>query len=863
MRKLLLILSILLMSSASVFSQTMMLKPFGVSPRFAESDTTDMFDRAFSGELNVGVETEMYFQGMLDGASLTSPVFSVTLAPENSIAVFGVAMDVDTSTQIAAFIPDVVGTYVLTFTDGSYTASVTVNSGLYEGMVDGGCTLCHNSKYVEWQGTGHSIHLKRGLNGTLSSHYGPSCISCHTVGFDVNANNQGFDDREFVFPDTLFVGQYDSMLVAYPDAMKLANIQCESCHGPGSEHHGNKTDNKIAATYNSKNCAVCHDEGTHHLFPAQYDISRHANPLHPYTRASCAACHNGKGFVDYVESGKQDLTVDEDMNVAITCATCHDPHSAENEHQLRTVEVTLGNGVVVDKGDNGVLCMNCHKSRRNAAEYTGPDFRYSKHFGPHHGPQADMLMAANVPTFGKKLPTSPHISATDNACVDCHMYPGHVDVNNNVILVGSHTFNVVDPDGNDNVAICNKCHGDIGTSFSDKKYYRNGSADLDGNGVEEGLQIEVEGMLNKLAMMLPPIDSAAVDMSGKYIYSETEVKAAYNYFFVEEDGSQGIHNPAFTVALLDVSMQAVKNNAVEGGIVSIQDVPNDQGKNVTIIWNKFIDDGVSADPIASYTVKRFDGDTTVWTGVGSHTADGSARYALVVPTLYDSTADGNALTQFKVVALSNSGNVFVSDAEVGYSMDNLVPEAPANPTILVQNKTINLAWDASVAPDVNFYRVYRSTSMNFVPTETEEIGTTAEVQFNDDGAADGTYYYKIAAVDFSGNLGEFSAEVSVKVTAIDGEGLVPTAFSLDQNYPNPFNPTTTIGFSVKTAGMVNLTVFNAVGQKIAVLVDKELAAGPYSTNFDGTALSSGVYFYQITISGSEHFSSVHKMMLMK
>ena len=63
--------------------------------------------------------------------------------------------------------------------------------------------------------------------------------------------------------------------------------------------------------------------------------------------------------------------------------------------------------------------MNCHQSRRDAATYTNQP---GSHYGPHYAPQADMLIGTNVATFGKTLPTSPHISALENACVDCHMH---------------------------------------------------------------------------------------------------------------------------------------------------------------------------------------------------------------------------------------------------------------------------------------------------------------------------------------------------------------------------------------------------------------------------------------------------------
>ena len=573
MKKLFFTMVLSLLLSSVVFSQELKVTTFGVSPRDVVKDSVEnYFDRAYNGLLNVGIETKMFFKGEFIDSTLTNPTWTLIEKPAGSVADFGLIKNVDASTQIISLIPDVVGTYRIVFSDGLAADTISFNAALYLGVTNGtpNCKDCHNTaewdfKYDEWMGTGHSSMLERGLNGTLSDHYASYCISCHTVGYDPNANNDGFDDFSFVFPDTLIPGMYDSMMVAYPDAMERANIQCESCHGPGSGHFGNKYN--IAKTLSTDNCAWCHDSGTHHIFPEQWDNSVHGNPQHPYTRASCAPCHNGAGFVEYVENGKVDLTEDLPENVAITCATCHDPHDATNLHQLRTLEGTLGNGVELTQGGTGVLCMNCHKSRRNGIEYTNDYLNHlSTHYGPHHGPQADMLYATNVPTWGENLPTSPHLSATEDACVTCHMSEEHLDMGTEVPYAGGHTFSMTYPDGTDNVEACAPCHGNIGTSFSDKKYYVNGSADLDGDGVENGLQIEIQGLLDKLALLCPPVGNpevAVVDSSVTLL----QAQASYNYFFVEEDRSLGIHNPAFTYALLVASIEAL------GGTVDVGD-PN-------------------------------------------------------------------------------------------------------------------------------------------------------------------------------------------------------------------------------------------------------------------------------------------------
>jgi len=85
-------------------------------------------------------------------------------------------------------------------------------------------------------------------------------------------------------------------------------------------------------------------------------------------------------------------------------------------------------------------------------------------------------------------------------------------------------------------------------------------------------------------------------------------------------------------------------------------------------------------------------------------------------------------------------------------------------------------------------------------------------------------------------------------------------FALQQNYPNPFNPSTTIRYSIAKASNVRLTVFNLIGQKVAVLINQPMNAGNYTAQFDASALSSGMYFYRLD---AGEFSETRKMLLVK
>ncbi len=106
-----------------------------------------------------------------------------------------------------------------------------------------------------------------------------------------------------------------------------------------------------------------------------------------------------------------------------------------------------------------------------------------------------------------------------------------------------------------------------------------------------------------------------------------------------------------------------------------------------------------------------------------------------------------------------------------------------------------------------------------------------------------------------------SASWSFKiVTGVDEPSHGPATFTLLQNYPNPFNPTTTIEFSVSKPIFVHLSIFNILGQEVQVLVNGEKNPGSYSVQFNGSNLSSGVYFYRLQ---AGTFSQIKKMELLK
>jgi hypothetical protein len=126
--------------------------------------------------------------------------------------------------------------------------------------------------------------------------------------------------------------------------------------------------------------------------------------------------------------------------------------------------------------------------------------------------------------------------------------------------------------------------------------------------------------------------------------------------------------------------------------------------------------------------------------------------------------------------------------------------------------------------------------------------------------------YTIAAVKpgFTTALSSFTGQSPTGV-GDDEEQTLPSQFSLQQNYPNPFNPTTTISFTLPTRSTVTLSVFNTLGQEVAVLDDANKAAGEYTVVWDGKnkqneSVASGVYFYRLI---ADNYADTRSMVLIR
>jgi len=189
-------------------------------------------------------------------------------------------------------------------------------------------------------------------------------------------------------------------------------------------------------------------------------------------------------------------------------------------------------------------------------------------------------------------------------------------------------------------------------------------------------------------------------------------------------------------------------------ITEINDVPDDQGGRVYINFHRSSFDIDSLNGIGGYQGERM--DDVGWVGVGTCNGSGADNYIIEVNTLVDSSSSTDGMTVFRVIANMEEGN-FASTPASGYSIDNIAPAAPTGLLAVVIDESIELSWNVSPDDDFHYFILEKSTDSEFDDYETiETIDTTytdTECEINL------TYYYHLAAVDYTGNLSEYSGIV--------------------------------------------------------------------------------------------------------
>ncbi len=338
-------------------------------------------------------------------------------------------------------------------------------------------------------------------------------------------------------------------------------------------------------------------------------------------------------------------------------------------------------------------------------------------------------------------------------------------------------------------------------------------------------------------------------------------------------------------------------------VIEAEDVPNDQGGQAMLtfaasrlddytegniqyysVWRKLgilemqaMLDAGTKETLPSMVGPEFDGEAyrfislegamSAFEWLANVDAHEMPEYSYTAATLYDSTAVDPGIHTFMVSAHAYLTSFWDSPPVEAYSVDNL---SPCVPLALAGEQSftpagMELTWDPNIEDDLGGYNIYRDIGESFEPGTGNLIATTCDENlFDGDWGWDVGFCYKVSAIDIHGNESDHAVLCAGQITGDDPMPLPDKTF-LGQNFPNPFNPNTTIAFGLKSGGFVNLSIYNAAGQLVSVLINESRPAGPYTAVWngkdqDGSSVTSGVYFYKLT---AKEFEETKKMILLR
>lgn len=300
----------------------------------------------------------------------------------------------------------------------------------------------------------------------------------------------------------------------------------------------------------SVGCFTCHSDTDVRLRVAriQYENSVHAaaentnrNRLYSPSYEACERCHTSQGFISFVTGAPTDTT----GFTPLDCFSCHAPHTNGTLELRVTSAVILENGTVFDRGPAN-LCATCHHSRANVLTTVEDSVNMNSRYGPHHSNQSDMLIGTNAYEYaGYNYTRSWHSTGVTRGCPMCHMSSSEHET------IGGHSWWMRNEDrGFENIAGCNStgCHDTAPLTTLD----RPADSDFNNNGVIEGVQDEIHGLADTLLALLVAANltnSSGVPVS-RVVATADSAGAVYNYVFIEEDRSFGVHNTDYSVGML-------------------------------------------------------------------------------------------------------------------------------------------------------------------------------------------------------------------------------------------------------------------------------------------------------------------------
>ena len=308
-------------------------------------------------------------------------------------------------------------------------------------------------------------------------------------------------------------------------------------------------------------------------------------------------------------------------------------------------------------------------------------------------------------------------------------------------------------------------------------------------------------------------------------------------------------------------------SSMEPGISKIDDVPNDQGGAVLVRFARSEYD-VSTSPLTirgyevylrddplPFAVAAQDGARAeAWMLVGEAPAHGIGGYVTLASSLADSTVtDGMHTSTYKVRAVTDDPSLwFDSPAKGGYSLDNLAPGLPLN--LVIENG--ELTWKSAGDADISHYTIYGADGAFDESAVLIDYATDTRLAL---GGRSFTNYY-VTATDRAGNEGKAAGLHGAPA----GGREAPRTLSVSA-YPNPFNPETTIRYTLPSAGVVRVDVFDASGGLVRQLVNAQQPPGAFTARWDGRsasgdAVGSGIYFARVQHNGS---SRAYKLVMLK
>jgi predicted CXXCH cytochrome family protein len=400
------------------------------------------------------------------------------------------------------------------------------------------CGNCHVSFQGEWEQTAHADAWE-----TLQTSGGAQtfCENCHTVNQLGNLTEEP--------------GGY-----ATTGDERYHNVQCESCHGPGLAHVQSPGDANIplaplaVGLDLTTGCGECHS-GAHHPFVEEWTESGHGQVIaFPAGRAECQSCHTGEGALeawgiraDYLE---KESVGEPDQHLAITCGVCHDPHSADNEGQLRfAVDVP---------NEEQNLCMKCHHKRGT------PDMA-SQNRGPH-SPEGPVLLG-----YGGWWPPNLQFPGTDTAtivathgstanpklCAGCHVnaYAATDELTGDQIFSTGHLFAAI-PCLENGAPVAGDCEPAERTYRTCTDAGCHASEDV-ARSLQVVAELRIDNLANELNALLAQVPASEFDANdGRYSTGEG---AKFNHDLARFEGS-AIHNPFLVEALLIASIEQVEQD---------------------------------------------------------------------------------------------------------------------------------------------------------------------------------------------------------------------------------------------------------------------------------------------------------------